>query len=282
MRAGSSAAGTSSRPGCSSPAAARRSRRSGGRSAATAWSRCFVFFALLVAAAAYWYADRVVLGMVGARELPLGEAPAAARDRRVAGGCAPRVPKPRLYLLPDGYPRALAAGRGPRGGAHRGQPRAARGRPAGGARGRDRPRARAHPQPRRPRPDRGRDRRRRARRDSAASAAGSSARCCSCSRRSPRRSSICCSRRSGSSRPTASQPQLCDSPHGLADALLRLDQTSGARRVPREPGDGAAVHAQPVRGGRAGGALRDAPAGRGASPPAAALDPDWREKLRAA
>src|SRR3954470_5001012 len=74
-----------------------------------------VFFGLLVAGAAYWYGDRVVLGMVGARELPLGEAPAV--HAKVAGlaGIA-GVPKPRLYLLPDGFPRALAAGRGPRGG----------------------------------------------------------------------------------------------------------------------------------------------------------------------
>jgi heat shock protein HtpX len=75
-----------------------------------------VFFALLVAAAAYWYGERVVLGLVGARELQVAESPAlhatTARLARVAG-----IPKPRLYLLADGYPRALAAGRGPRGGA---------------------------------------------------------------------------------------------------------------------------------------------------------------------
>ena len=75
-----------------------------------------LFFGLLVVGAAYWYADRVALGMVGARELPLGEAPAphatVARLASLAG-----IPKPRLYLLPDGHPRALAAGRGPRGAA---------------------------------------------------------------------------------------------------------------------------------------------------------------------
>jgi heat shock protein HtpX len=75
-----------------------------------------VFFALLVAGAAYWYADRVALGMVGARELPLGEAPAlhasVSRLAALAG-----VAKPRLFLLADGHPRALAAGRGPRGSA---------------------------------------------------------------------------------------------------------------------------------------------------------------------
>jgi heat shock protein HtpX len=75
-----------------------------------------VFCALLVAGAAYWYSDRVALGMIGARELPLGEAPAVhstvERLAAVAG-----VMKPRLYLIPDGHPRALAAGRGPRGSA---------------------------------------------------------------------------------------------------------------------------------------------------------------------
>ena len=77
-------------------------------------SSLLVFLGLLVAAAAYWWADRVVLGIVGARELPVGEAPAlhatVARLAAVAG-----VPKPRLYLLTDGHPRALSAGRGPRG-----------------------------------------------------------------------------------------------------------------------------------------------------------------------
>jgi heat shock protein HtpX len=75
-----------------------------------------VFFGLLVAGAAYWYADRVALGMVGARELPLGEAPALhATVARLAGLAG--VAKPRLYVLPDGHPRLLVAGRGPRGAA---------------------------------------------------------------------------------------------------------------------------------------------------------------------
>jgi heat shock protein HtpX len=75
-----------------------------------------VFFGALVAAAAYWYADRVALGMVGARELPLGEAPAL---HAIVAHLATRagLPKPKLYLLPDGHPRALVAGRGPRGSA---------------------------------------------------------------------------------------------------------------------------------------------------------------------
>jgi heat shock protein HtpX len=75
-----------------------------------------VFFTLLVSAAAYWYGDRVALGMVGARELPVGEAPplhATVGQLAALAG----VSKPRLYLLGDGHPRALAAGRGPRGSA---------------------------------------------------------------------------------------------------------------------------------------------------------------------
>jgi heat shock protein HtpX len=75
-----------------------------------------VFFTLLVAAAAYWYGDRVALGMVAARELPVGESPAlhatVGQLATLAG-----VSKPRLYLLGDGHLRALAAGRGPRGSA---------------------------------------------------------------------------------------------------------------------------------------------------------------------
>jgi heat shock protein HtpX len=75
-----------------------------------------VFFTLLVAAAAYWYGDRVALGMVGARELPVGEAPALHATVGQLAALA-GVSKPRLYLLGDGHPRALAAGRGPRGSA---------------------------------------------------------------------------------------------------------------------------------------------------------------------
>jgi heat shock protein HtpX len=73
----------------------------------------FVFCALLLVGAAYWMFDRAVLGMAGARELPLAEAPLlhSTVERLAAlGGIA----KPRLYLIPDGLPRALATGRGAR------------------------------------------------------------------------------------------------------------------------------------------------------------------------
>jgi heat shock protein HtpX len=75
-----------------------------------------VFFGLLVVGASYWYGDRIVLGMVGAREVPLGQFPGLhATVQRLAGVAG--LPKPRVFLLPDGHPRALAAGRGPRGAA---------------------------------------------------------------------------------------------------------------------------------------------------------------------
>jgi heat shock protein HtpX len=75
-----------------------------------------VFCTLLATAAAYWYADRVVMGMVGARELALAEAPLvhSTLDRLAARA---NVAKPKLYVIPDGHPRALAAGRGPGGSA---------------------------------------------------------------------------------------------------------------------------------------------------------------------
>jgi heat shock protein HtpX len=76
----------------------------------------FLFCALLTAGGLAFYADRVALGMVGARELPLAEAPAVhstvERLALLAG-----VPKPRLFVLPGPYPRALSAGRGARGAA---------------------------------------------------------------------------------------------------------------------------------------------------------------------
>jgi heat shock protein HtpX len=73
----------------------------------------FVFCALLVAAGAYWSFDRVALGMLGARELPLGEAPLLHSSvERLAARAG--ITKPRLYLVPSGLPIAAATGRGVR------------------------------------------------------------------------------------------------------------------------------------------------------------------------
>jgi len=76
----------------------------------------FVFCGALLAAALYWYSDRVALGLVQARELPFAEAPLVhSTVERLAALTG--VAKPKLYLIADGLPRALAAGRGPRGSA---------------------------------------------------------------------------------------------------------------------------------------------------------------------
>ena len=70
----------------------------------------FGFGGLLVGFGSYWYSDRIVLGMVGARELTSGEAPPLQTLVEQLAGRA-RVVKPRLYVIPDGFPRALSVGR---------------------------------------------------------------------------------------------------------------------------------------------------------------------------
>ncbi|HKP19331.1 MAG TPA: M48 family metalloprotease [Gaiellaceae bacterium] len=71
----------------------------------------FVFCGLLLGVAAYLYADRVAMGMVGARELLPGEAPGLhSTVERLALRAG--VVKPRLYVISDGFPRAVSAGRG--------------------------------------------------------------------------------------------------------------------------------------------------------------------------
>jgi heat shock protein HtpX len=75
----------------------------------------FLGGAALLASSLYWYADRIGMGMVGARELLPAEAPAlhSTVERLASRG---GVVKPKLYVLRDGYPRALSAGRGAGGG----------------------------------------------------------------------------------------------------------------------------------------------------------------------
>lgn len=70
---------------------------------------------VLLATALYAYADRIVMGMLGARELLEAEAPAlhSTLDRLASRA---GVVKPRLYVLGDGYPRAFSSGRGAGGG----------------------------------------------------------------------------------------------------------------------------------------------------------------------
>jgi heat shock protein HtpX len=70
----------------------------------------FLVVGLLMAATVYWYGPRVILASLGARELQLAEAPAlhstAERLAMTAG-----VERPKLYVIPDGHPRVLSVGR---------------------------------------------------------------------------------------------------------------------------------------------------------------------------
>jgi heat shock protein HtpX len=72
-----------------------------------------VFFVvcLLMAATLHWYGPRIVLASLGARELTIAEGAllhtTVERLAALAG-----VARPRLYVLPDGHPRAFAVGRG--------------------------------------------------------------------------------------------------------------------------------------------------------------------------
>jgi heat shock protein HtpX len=71
----------------------------------------FAFAGLLLCLTTYWMADRAIMGMVAARELPEGENPDLhAIVARLATRA--RVVKPRLFLMERGPPLGLAAGRG--------------------------------------------------------------------------------------------------------------------------------------------------------------------------
>jgi heat shock protein HtpX len=72
-----------------------------------------VFFVvcLLMVATLYWYGPRIVLASLGARELTLAEgALLHTTVERLALRAG--VSRPRLFLLADGHPRAFAVGRG--------------------------------------------------------------------------------------------------------------------------------------------------------------------------
>jgi heat shock protein HtpX len=71
----------------------------------------FVFCGVLLGIAAYLSLDRIVLGMLRARELPARDAPdlhAVVERLAIRAGVA----KPRVYVIEKGPPLALAAGRG--------------------------------------------------------------------------------------------------------------------------------------------------------------------------
>ncbi|MDH4104045.1 MAG: M48 family metalloprotease [Thermoleophilia bacterium] len=72
----------------------------------------FAFCSLLAATGVYRYGDRALLGMLGARPFALAEHPTL---RPMADTVASKlaVRPPSLYLIPDGFPRLFAVGRGP-------------------------------------------------------------------------------------------------------------------------------------------------------------------------
>ena len=74
------------------------------------------FCVLLAALAVYAYADRALMGLLGARPYALAEDPILSSTVERLSAKAAVVP-PKLYLVADGFPRAFSAGRGPRGSA---------------------------------------------------------------------------------------------------------------------------------------------------------------------
>ena len=71
----------------------------------------FGFAGLLFGLSTYWFAERAVMGMVGARELPVGESP-VLHSSVAALAARAGVVKPRIYVIEHGPPLAMAAGRG--------------------------------------------------------------------------------------------------------------------------------------------------------------------------
>lgn len=70
-------------------------------------------FAVLMNAGAYWFSDKIVLRMYGARETTEAEAPelhGMVSRLAVAAG----IPKPKVYMIPTASPNAFATGRDPR------------------------------------------------------------------------------------------------------------------------------------------------------------------------
>ncbi|HEY3206643.1 MAG TPA: M48 family metalloprotease [Gaiellaceae bacterium] len=240
----------------------------------------FLFCALLLVGAAYFYADRIALGMVGARELPRGEAPVLhSTVERIAARAG--VPKPRLYLLRDGYPRALSAGRGPRGAAiavSRGLLGAATPAELEGVLAHELTHIRD------------RDVLIQSAVAVVAGAIVETSRIGGFLQRtllfvlgplaaafmhlflSPKREFLA----------DEAAAQLCDSPHGLADALIRLEQTSELVEFQASPATEPLYTINPfAEEGLAALFVTHPPVGERVTR-LRALDPSWREKLRAA
>ena len=69
-------------------------------------------FAAVMNFGSYWFADRIVLAMYGARELSEQDEPELFRIVRELAAGIP-MPMPRVYLIPSESPNAFATGRSP-------------------------------------------------------------------------------------------------------------------------------------------------------------------------
>ena len=71
----------------------------------------FFIVSLLMAGTVHWYGPRVILVSLGARELSLVEAPVLhTTAERLAAAAG--VARPKLWVIEDGHPRAFSVGRG--------------------------------------------------------------------------------------------------------------------------------------------------------------------------
>jgi heat shock protein HtpX len=84
----------------------------GGRSGMT----IALFIALVMNFFAYWFSDKIVLGMYGAREVSEAEAPELYSIVRTLSQKA-GLPMPKVYIIDADQPNAFATGRNPRHGA---------------------------------------------------------------------------------------------------------------------------------------------------------------------
>jgi len=66
-------------------------------------------FTVLMNGVSYWFSDKIVLRMYGAKEIGADEAPALHRIIRELTLRA-QMPKPKLYLIPQQGPNAFATG----------------------------------------------------------------------------------------------------------------------------------------------------------------------------
>ncbi len=71
------------------------------------------FFALIMNVGSYWFSDKIVLSIYGAREVSPEEAPTL---HQIVEELASRagIPKPKVYIIPSSQPNAFATGRSPK------------------------------------------------------------------------------------------------------------------------------------------------------------------------